>query len=117
MAKVTKILPNTEFMLHDTIFTYSIKDGAIELKRLRKGKIKESNPPPTLEEVSLFCKEKGYNIECATKAWEYYEAMGWKDNNNKPVKSWKGKLIAVWFRSEFKIKESDNNSPYSGMVF
>lgn len=81
------------------------------------GKIMELNKnsftPPTQEEVKEFVKSKGYNEDCAIKAWEYYEAMNWKDNNSKPVKSWKAKIIAVWFREEFKIQQPKSG----GMVY
>lgn len=82
------------------------------------GKIMELNKnsfiPPTLEEVKEFVKSKGYIEDCAIKAWEYYEAMNWKDNNGKPVKSWKAKIIAIWLREEFKIVEKSGNN---GMVY
>ncbi len=60
--------------------------------------------PPTLKETLDYFKEKGYNN--GKRAWEYYEASNWKDSTGKPVKSWKGKMIAVWMRDEFKISKS-----------
>jgi len=68
---------------------------------------------PTLDEVKEFVKSKGYSEECAIKAFDYYTAMDWLDTNNKPVKRWKAKIIAVWFRPEFKI----NEDKLGGMVF
>ncbi len=70
--------------------------------------------PPTLEEVKDYVKSKGYNEDCAIKAFDYYTALDWIDSNNKPVKNWKAKIIAVWMRPEFKIVEK---SPNSGMVY
>jgi hypothetical protein len=69
--------------------------------------------PPTLEEVKEYVKSKGYNEECAIKAYDYYTAMDWIDNNNKPVKNWKAKIIAVWFKPEYKIETPKTG----GMVY
>jgi len=81
------------------------------------GKIMELNKnsfiPPSLDEVKEFVKSKGYSEECAIKAFDYYEAMYWKDNNGKQVKSWKGKIIAIWLKPEYKLTEKENG----GMVY
>jgi hypothetical protein len=54
-------------------------------------------------EMMAFATSKGFPAELGAQAFEYYEAMGWKDNNGKPVKSWKGKLIGVWFKPDRKL--------------
>lgn len=87
-----------------------ISEIAGEIMKLNKS----SFVPPTLDEVKEFVRSKGYSDECAQKAFDYYEAMEWKDNNDKPVKSWKGKIIAIWLKPEFKIVEKSGNS---GMVY
>lgn len=89
-----------------------ISEIAGEIMKLNKG----SFIPPTLEESKEFAKSKGYIEDCGAKAWEYYEAMEWKDNNGKPVRSWKGKYIAVWFKPEYKIKEQPKSHLQEGMV-
>ncbi len=61
--------------------------------------------PPTLEEVRTYCEERGNNVD-PQKVWEYYEAGGWKDQNGKPVRNWKQKIIAVW-ESKKTAKPSD----------
>ena len=71
-----------------------------------KNEKKYSNP--TLIEVKEYFKLKGYTPETASKAYDYYEANGWKDRNNKPVKNWKQKMIGVWFKPENKIPAEDN---------
>jgi len=63
---------------------------------------------PTLIEVKDYFKLKGYTPDTASKAFDYYEANGWKDRNNKPVKNWKQKMIGVWFKPENKIPAEDN---------
>lgn len=69
--------------------------------------------PPTIEEVKEFVKSKGYSEDCAIKAYDYYTNMDWIDNSGKPVKSWKAKIIAVWFKPEYKIEQPKSG----GMVY
>lgn len=55
---------------------------------------------PSIEDVKDFFREKGYSQDTAVKAFEYYSINQWKDGNGKPVKNWKQKMIAVWFKPE-----------------
>ena len=48
--------------------------------------------PPTLQEVKDYFIEKGYQSNAKTY-FDYYEANGWKDRDNKQVKNWKQKAI------------------------
>ena len=48
--------------------------------------------PPTLEEVTAFCRERHNNVNAA-KFIEYYEAGNWKDAKGNPVTNWKQKVI------------------------
>lgn len=57
---------------------------------------------PTVQEVRDYFSEKGYTIDAANKAHEYYETAGWKDSKGNQVKNWKQKMIAVWFKDEHK---------------
>lgn len=59
------------------------------------------NNNPTLEEVKAYCKERNNNVD-AKKFFDYYNEGGWKDQNGKPVRNWKQKMIANW--------ENKNNS-------
>lgn len=103
-----KIKPGEEFALHNTVYTYSLLDDRVILKAIRNIETKATNKftPPTLDEVKAFFKEKGYVESAAIKAYDYYTTMDWHDTNNKPVKNWKAKMISVWMREEFKIKEA-----------
>jgi hypothetical protein len=67
----------------------------------RKGKNIEFIPP-SLDEVVAFFQEKGYRVDVAHKAFEYYNAADWKDSKGSQVKNWKQKMIAVWFKDENK---------------
>ncbi|MFN9114314.1 MAG: hypothetical protein ACK5XN_29990 [Bacteroidota bacterium] len=61
---------------------------------------------PSIEDVKDFFREKGYSQDTAVKAFEYYSINEWKDGNGKPVKNWKQKMIAVWFKPENLTKKS-----------
>lgn len=52
--------------------------------------------PPTLAEVEQYVREKDYNVDVA-RFMEYYTTSEWHDNNGKPIKNWKLKLL-VWNR-------------------
>jgi hypothetical protein len=62
--------------------------------------VKKKNTFPSIEDVKDFFREKGYSQDTAIKAFEYYSINQWKDGNGKPVKNWKQKMIAVWFKPE-----------------
>lgn len=73
-----------------------------------KNNIEESNKkkrvfsPPTIEEVKAYFNEKGYTEESAIRAFNYYEAGEWSDGRGNKVKSWKQKMVGVWFKPENK---------------
>ena len=106
-----------EFVMGNQVFSYRIKEGGgiaiklidkpIEYKPISVKAVKQSKAfvPPSMEEVKSFFKEKGYSEDAAKRAFDYYTAMEWKDSSGKPVKVWKGKMIAVWFKPENKIQK------------
>lgn len=61
--------------------------------------------PPTVEEVRLFCIEKGYHID-AESFVDFYTAKGWKVGKN-PMVDWKA-AVRTW------VRRSANNSTCSG---
>ena len=61
--------------------------------------------PPLFEEFEKFCSEHGFK-NIAKKAYEYYSTADWHDSTGKKIKSWKQKLIAVWFKDENRVKKS-----------
>lgn len=71
---------------------------------LAKSKKKSSFMPPTLEEVKLYFKEKGYNEDAAVRAFDYYTDGDWHDKNGSPVRNWKLKMH-IWFKDGYKIQE------------
>jgi len=50
------------------------------------------------EQVRAFAATKGYPDFDAQKFIDYYELGNWHDSQDKPVKNWKQKLLAVWFK-------------------
>lgn len=77
---------------------------------------KKGFEPPTQKEVIDFFKEKGYKESAGKKAWEYYDAADWNDSTGKKIKSWKQKMIGVWFKDENKspkIAEPVIECPYT----
>ena len=57
--------------------------------------------PPTLEEVTAYCKERHNNVD-PQKFFDYYSEGEWKDAKGNPVRSWKQKVL-TW--------ERENGSP------
>ena len=76
------------------------KEKEIELEKEQeekeKGKPAKRFTPPTLEDVQLYCNEKGYNIE-ASRFIDYYTSNGWKVGKNS-MKDWKA-AVRTWERS------------------
>ena len=53
--------------------------------------------PPTIEEVQAYIDKNGYNVNAAEFIKYYAEGVPpWHDQQGKPVRGWKQKLIAVW---------------------
>ena len=80
------------------------------IKQVNKQTNKQvNNIPPTSDEFYAFCLENGFE-HIAKKAFDYYSANDWKDNQNKKVKNWKLKLQSVWFDENKNPKPSNNAS-------
>ena len=66
--------------------------------------------PPTLEEITAYCKERNNKVD--PKAfYDFFEAGHWIDSKGTPVKNWKQKII-TWEKFEPKNvqnKVSTNN--------
>lgn len=71
-----------------------------------KKEAKKGFVPPTLDEVKEYFKEKGYSAAGATKAYEYYSVADWADGRGNKVKNWKQKMLANWFKDEYKQTQS-----------
>lgn len=78
-----------------------------KLNLTKPNSIGKSKAYPSLQEVKDYFKEKGYSQTVAVTAFEYYSSNDWRDRNNRPVKSWKQKMISVWFKPENKEQEDN----------
>lgn len=58
---------------------------------------------PTLEEVKQYCEERGNNIN-AEIFIDFYEANGWVQGKNKPLKDWKA-AIRTWENNKRKRQD------------
>lgn len=91
--------------------THCESDAIREEKRREEDRREEKREkknfvPPSLSEVEDYFKEKGFSVELAKKAFDYYAVNDWKDSKNNQVKNWKQKMISVWLKDENK-----NNAP------
>ena len=107
--KLKEIKQNEEFIAEGHIFCFSIEEGKAKFKYIRKhdGKVKSNFTPPTQHEVMEYFFEKGYESLPGATAWEYYNELGWKDSNDKPIKNWKAKMLSVWMKPENKLKPKE----------
>lgn len=85
---------------------------------IKKESIEKSSRflPPTQQEVSEYCKERGYTID-AERFVDFYESKGWLVGKNK-MKDWRA-AVRNWERSQrqestTKGKNKFNNFPQRG---
>jgi len=94
---------------HNGSNTVDIRNDA---NKVKKSKVKESRVkyiPPTQPQVIEFFLENGFDKLLAEKAYAHYTDLNWKDSNGFPVKDWKQKIKAVWFKTEKKEIEYGSN--------
>ena len=121
MNKPIIVPENTEFVLHGTLFKYSVSiDGNIQLTKLGAydGKKKKSsaikNPPPTLEQCEKWFPD--FPKALIKQAWQYYEdgkndKGQWTDKNGNIVVNYKQKLRNNWMKDDRKLVADDSNKP------
>lgn len=77
------------------------------------GNVKENPKPPkkqsvfvvpTKQEVMDYFVLNSFSPQRGATAFEYYDAADWHDKNGDKVRSWKQKMISVWFEEKYKIK-------------
>ena len=66
--------------------------------------------PPTLEEVTAYCRERQNGVD-PNRFLDHYTANGWKQGRGKPIVDWKA-AVRTWEREE---KESGRNQ-FFGVV-
>ena len=60
--------------------------------------------PPVLNDVLVYFDENGYSKEAATKAFNYYTNLGWKNSKGNQVINWKN-TMQNWFTPENEKKK------------
>lgn len=66
----------------------------INITNNKKEIYKERFKKPTLDEVKEYCRERNNNID-AEVFIDFYEANGWVQGKNKPIKDWKA-CVRTW---------------------
>ena len=84
----------------------AIKESKVKESKVNKRKVKEEVVfiPPIVEDVLNYFEENGYSREAATKAFNYYSNLGWKNSKGNEVVNWKNTMLNNWFKDENKKK-------------
>ena len=94
-AKVSKVQQNSNDNDNDNDKDNDIKENP--LKGVKEKRTRFS--PPTVEEVSAYCKERKNRVD-AQRFVDFYASKGWKVGQN-PMKDWKA-AVRTW-------EQRDNN--------
>jgi len=62
---------------------------------------------PTEKQVIEYFIEKGFDVNTAKKAFEYYDLADWKDSKGNKVKNWKQKMLANWMNNNYNKAKKD----------
>ena len=93
-----------EFILYiREIYRYNLNDNDNDNERIVDDSSKEKRKrftPPTLEEVTAYCRELNSKID-PQQFIDYYTANGWVQGKGKPIKDWKA-AVRTWNRRENK---------------
>ena len=93
-----------EFILYiREMCKYNLNDNDNDNERIVDDSSKEKRKrftPPTLEEVSAYCRELNSRID-PQQFIDYYTANGWVQGKGKPIKDWKA-TVRTWNRRENK---------------
>ena len=89
----------------DTV-TDNVTDTVTDIKKESKEKSSRFSPP-TRQDVSEYCREKGYSNVDVDRFIDFYSCKGWMVGKNK-MKDWKA-AVRNWARSE-KATKPNNTS-------
>jgi hypothetical protein len=95
-----KLLRTSSGECPDKLLTYSGESPSYKKRREEKRRDTGRRfTPPTLQEVTDYCKERGTGVN-PQKFLDHYEANGWMRGKNK-IKSWKA-CVRTWEGNEQK---------------
>ena len=85
-----------------------LRDNSLDTEKETKHK---RFTPPTVSEVSDYCKERGSNID-PEQFVDFYAAKGWKVGN-QPMKDWRA-AVRTWERRQSPAQPKED--PYAGVI-
>lgn len=89
----------------------NVKDNNTSSNNPRTNNIKRFQKP-TVEEIAVYIKEKGYNVD-AESFFDYYESVGWK-RGKTPMKDWKA-TVRTWNKKNKKGADDGYVSEYADL--
>ena len=108
-----------EFILYiREIYKYNLNDNDNDNERIVDDSSKEKRKrftPPTLEEVSAYCRELNSKID-PQQFIDYYTANGWVQGKGKPIKDWKA-AVRTWNRRENKPQGNTVTEEVNARIF
>jgi len=104
--KNTKKEENNTKDMQQHMLQHMENENENENKDNNKGVKSKNFIPPTITDVVEYFNQNGYSEEAARKAFQYYNVAGWKSSDGKQVRNWKQKMIAVWFKPEYRVNGS-----------
>ena len=77
-----------------------------EKKKKKSPAKRKSFVPPDIKTVQDYFVENGYTTKAANTFFKFYSTGDppWHDSHGNPVRNWKQKAIAVWFKQENKAE-------------
>ena len=98
------VLDNVRQELRDKSSELITNNLELEEKKKRK-----RFTPPTVDEVRIYCIERGNGID-ADHFVDYYTARGWKYGRGKPVEDWKA-AVRTWERRKEENNVTADSNP------
>lgn len=65
--------------------------------------------PPTLEEVSIYCQQRGNTVD-PQRFIDYYEANGWVQGKGKPIRDWQA-AVRTWENGSMQKRQPTQEQP------
>lgn len=78
----------------------------------RKRATRSRSSPPSLEEISAYCRERRNTVDPEAFR-DYYQARGWKYGQGKPVVDWKA-AVRTWEKRE-KERDDQKHDPFRNL--
>lgn len=78
----------------------------------RKRATQSRSSPPSLEEISAYCRERGNTVDPEAFR-DYYQARGWKYGQGKPVVDWKA-AVRTWEKRE-RERDDQKHDPFRNL--